>query len=69
MPVNGWIGVKGPKIRCFDERSDDVDSLLHRFEVYAESQGWSKGSISVSTFERKSPRGLLWVTCERCLGL
>ena len=37
------IGVKGPKMPCFDERSDDMDSFLHRFEVYAESQGWSKG--------------------------
>jgi len=28
---------------CFDERSDDIDSFLHRFEVYMDSQRWSKG--------------------------
>jgi len=37
------IGVKGPKMPCFDERSHDMVSFLHRIEVYAESQGWSKG--------------------------
>jgi len=31
-------GVKGPKMSCFDERSDDMDSVVHRFEVYADSQ-------------------------------
>jgi len=25
---------------CFDERVDDMDAFLHRFEVYADSQGW-----------------------------
>jgi len=37
------IGAKGPKMPCFDERSDDMDSFLHRFEVYPDSQTWSKG--------------------------
>jgi len=32
------IGVKGPKMPCFDDRSDDMDSFLHRFKVYAESR-------------------------------
>jgi len=32
------IGAKGSKMPCFDERSDDMDSFLHRFEVYADSQ-------------------------------
>jgi len=32
------IGTKGPKMPCFDERSDDMDSFLHRVEVYADSQ-------------------------------
>jgi len=41
------IGVKGPKVPCFDERSDGMDSFLHRFEVYADSQGWSKGQWAV----------------------
>jgi len=31
----------------FDERSDDMDSFLHRFEVYADSQGWNKGQCAV----------------------
>ena len=37
------IGAKGPKMPCFDERSNDMDSFLHRFEEYADSQRWSKG--------------------------
>ena len=28
------IGDKGPKMPCFHERSDDIDSFLHRFEVH-----------------------------------
>jgi len=32
---------------CFNERSDDMDSFLHRFEVYADSQGCSKGQCAV----------------------
>jgi len=31
------IGAKGPKMPRFDDRSDDMDSSLHRFEVYADS--------------------------------
>jgi len=27
------IGAKGPRMPCFDKRSDDMDSFLHRFEV------------------------------------
>jgi len=55
------IGVKGLKMPGFDERSDDMDSFLHRFQVYADSQGWSKGqwAVSVSTFERKGLGSLL----------
>jgi len=41
------IGAKGPNIPCFDERSDDMDSFLYRFEVYADSQRWSKGQWAV----------------------
>jgi len=41
------IGAKGPKMPRFDERSDDTDSFLHRFEVHADSQGWSKGQCAV----------------------
>jgi len=36
------IGVKGPKMPCFDERSDQVDALFHRFEICADSQNWTK---------------------------
>jgi len=32
---------------CFDEKSDDMNSFLHRFEVHADSQGWSKGQWAV----------------------
>jgi len=32
---------------CFNDRRDDTDSFLHRFEIYAESQGWSKGQWAV----------------------
>jgi len=41
------IGAKGPKMPFFDKRSDDMDSFLHIFEVYADSQRWSKGQWAV----------------------
>ena len=41
------IGAKGPKIPCFDERSDGMDPLLHRFEVYGDSQRWREGQWAV----------------------
>jgi len=58
------IQARGPKMPCFDETVDDMDAFLHRFEVYADSQGWKKGqrtvgSINVSTFERKGLRCVL----------
>ena len=27
---------------CFEETKDNVDAFLHRFEIYAETQGWKK---------------------------
>jgi len=48
------IGATGPKMPCFDERSDDMDSFLHRFEIYADSQRWSKGQWA--GFKQKSER-------------
>jgi len=59
------IQARGPKMPCFDERVDDMDAFLHRFEVYADSEGWKKrtvGSIFVSTFERKGLRCVLQIT-------
>ena len=32
---------------CFDERNDDKNAFLHRFQVYADSQGWKKGQWAV----------------------
>ena len=32
---------------CFDDRVDDMDAFLHRFEVYADSKGWKKGKWAV----------------------
>ena len=32
---------------CFNERNDDMDSFLHRFESYADSQGSKKGQWPV----------------------
>jgi len=45
--ISQRIGAKGPKMPCFDERSADMDSFLHRFEVYADSQRWSNGQWAV----------------------
>lgn len=39
--------VKGPKMPCFEESNDDMDSFLHRFEIYADSQGWKKEQWAV----------------------
>jgi len=36
------FSAKGPKMPSFDDRVDDMDAFLHRFEVYADSQGWKK---------------------------
>jgi len=45
--TNQRVAAKAPKMPCFDERSDDMDSFLHRSEVYADSQRWSKGPWAV----------------------
>ena len=45
--IEQMIGAKGQKTPCFDERSDGMVSFLHRFEVYADSQRWSKGQWAV----------------------
>ena len=39
--------VKATKIPCFDEKSDYMDSFLHRFEVYADSQGLAEEQWAV----------------------
>ena len=38
------IGSMGsvPKLPCFDEKMDDLDAYLYRFEGYATMQGWPK---------------------------
>ena len=38
---NGSIG-SIPKLPSFDEKSDDLDAYLYRFEGYATMQGWPK---------------------------
>ena len=38
--------IRGPKMKAFDER-DDIDSHLHRFERYAELQGWKKTAWAI----------------------
>jgi len=43
---HGNSRVKGPKMTAFDER-DDIDSYLHRFERYAELQGWKKTAWAI----------------------
>ena len=40
-------GVKGPKMPYFDDRTDDMDAFLHRFEIYAASQNWKKEQWAV----------------------
>ena len=32
--------VKGPKLPPFEERNDEMDSYLRRFELYAKTQNW-----------------------------
>jgi len=39
--------VRGNKMPCFHEKTDDMDAFLHRFEVYADSQGWRKEQWAV----------------------
>ena len=42
--------IRGPKMIAFDER-DDMDSYLHRFERYADLQGW-KGTYGPCIYLR-----------------
>ena len=37
---------RGPKMSSFDEK-DDMDSYLHRFERYAELQGWKRETRAI----------------------
>jgi len=39
--------VKGPKMPCFEESKDNMDAFLHRFEIYAGTQGWKKEQWAV----------------------
>ena len=34
--------IKGPKLPPFEEKSDDIDSNLRRFERHAEAHNWHK---------------------------
>lgn len=47
VDIRGRRMAKGPKMPCFDESKDDMDSFLHRFEIYADSQGWLKDQWAV----------------------
>lgn len=38
---------RGPKMPPFDETHDNMDSFLHRFEMYASAQGWRKEQWAV----------------------
>ena len=41
---NGGHGGRAPKLPFFDDKQDDMDAYLHRFEKYATAQGWPKDS-------------------------
>ena len=41
IPTRGFNGAV-PKLPPFDERTDDLDAYLHRFEGYDKMQGWPK---------------------------
>ena len=45
--ARGGSKVRGPKMSPFDEKVDDMDSYLHRFERYAELQAWRKADWAV----------------------
>ncbi len=42
--AGGHLGTRfnGPKLPVFDEVKDNLDSFLHRFEIFAVSQNWSR---------------------------
>src|SRR5260221_5986333 len=39
---NAGARFRGPKLPVFDEVKDNLDSFLHRFEIFAVSQNWSR---------------------------
>ena len=41
----GWT-VKGPKIPCFVDSREDLDSYLKRFERLARANGWQEDTLS-----------------------
>jgi len=46
-PMRMQAAVKGPKMPCFNKSKDDMDAYLHRFEIYAVSQGWREEQWAV----------------------
>ena len=40
-------GTAKPKLPRFDEKHDDMDTFIERFERYAESQGWQRDDWAV----------------------
>ena len=41
-------GIKQPRLPCFDEKIDKVDSYLQRFERHAEVSGWPQDSWAIA---------------------
>ena len=39
--------LKGPKMSPFDDKLDAMDAYLHRFEQYAELQGWRRDGWTI----------------------
>ena len=47
-PPSRSVGIKQPRLPCFDEKVDKVDSYLQRFERHAEVSGWPKENWSIA---------------------
>ena len=57
-PSQASTGTAKPKLPRFDEKHDDMDTFIERFERFAESQGWRRDEWAVYLSPLLTGKGL-----------
>ena len=57
-PNQSSTGTAKPKLPRFDEKHDDMDTFIERFERFAESQGWNRDEWAVCLSPLLTGKGL-----------
>ena len=57
-PSQTSTGTAKPKLPRFDEKHDDMDNFIERFERFAESQGWNRDEWAVCLSPLLTGKGL-----------